>query len=296
MLARLPHKFCFGCEPLGGQDWGKFAVQDVERAVERSLELGVSFFDTAAVYGLGLSEERLGRALGSRRYDVVIATKGGLSWSTKSNSPSGRAHVSRDSSIKAMRNGVEASLRRLGLDCLPIYYVHWPDVDTPFQETFEALMTLKYEGKIASIGCSNFSLQQLAESLCYADIEYVQMPVNLLDSNVSDEILYFCQHNGIGVVAYNVLAQGLLTGKYSKDSRFPVSDRRSRLPQFSGEVFLKTMDRVEQLKLQASKNNVDLTTYSVRWALSRPGVASVITGIKNVDQLEANLQAIKGVE
>ena len=292
MRVKPAEKFCFGCEPLGGKDWGEFALQDVERAVVRSVELGVSFFDTAAVYGLGLSEERLGKTLGSRRHDVVIATKGGLSWSTKSTSANGRARVFRDSSAKAIRNGVEASLRRLRLECLPLYYIHWPDLATKFKETFDTLMELKSEGKISSIGCSNFTVQQLMECRCYADIDYVQVPVNLMDSNMSDQMLRFCEQNGVGVIAYNVLAQGLLTGKYSKDARFLSSDRRSRLPEFSGELFLETMDRVELLKSQARKHNLDLTTYAIRWALSRPGVTSVITGIKNVVQLETNLKAI----
>jgi len=116
---------CFGCEPLGGRDWGAVDVTAIEVAIRESVELGVNFFDTAAVYGLGESERRLSIALGSRRHDVIVATKGGLSWSAPL--ADGRATVFRDSTRSSIRLGVEHSLRRLRLDRLPIFYVHWPD-------------------------------------------------------------------------------------------------------------------------------------------------------------------------
>src|SRR6185312_8099008 len=128
-------RICFGCEPLGGMDWGEVDFNAVASAVERALELGVNFFDTAAVYGLGLSEERLAAILGRRRHDVVIATKGGLAW--KIGRPGSRAIVSRDSSLPCLRHGVEASLRRLQLDRIPVYYIHWPDPNTEIRHAFE---------------------------------------------------------------------------------------------------------------------------------------------------------------
>jgi aryl-alcohol dehydrogenase-like predicted oxidoreductase len=148
-------RLCFGCEPLGGIDWGVVDVAGIGSAIDRALDLGIDFFDTADVYGLGLSEERLSQTLGHRRHDVVIATKGGVSWSTPTSQS--RASITRDSSPSYLRTAVENSLRRLRLDVLPIYYVHWPDPSTPIEATFAELEKLRTEGKIGSLGCSNYS-------------------------------------------------------------------------------------------------------------------------------------------
>ena len=118
---------CFGCEPLGGTDWGDINVGDIENAIHKALDLGINFFDTAGVYGLGLSEERLSKILGNRRNDVIIATKGGLTWKE---SQLDRSVVIKDSSPLAIKKDIECSLRRLRLETLPIFFVHWPDINT----------------------------------------------------------------------------------------------------------------------------------------------------------------------
>ena len=281
---------CFGCEPLGGTDWGDVKIDDIRDAIHKSLDLGVNFFDTAAIYGLGLSEERLSKILGQQRHDVIIATKGGLTW--KNNEASGRAIVVRDSSPKAIRKDVEGSLRRLRLEVLPIFFVHWPDNNTLIEDTFCELMRLKDEGKINSIGCSNFSAQQVQQACNVSQVDYIQMPVNILGGPLDQNISDVCIEREIKVIAYNVLANGLLTGKYNEDSNFLENDRRSRLPLFKGREYRHALDRVNELKVEAAKNNSSVLQYAINWSLMQKNVSSVILGIKNSKQIEDNWSAI----
>jgi aryl-alcohol dehydrogenase-like predicted oxidoreductase len=276
----------FGCEPLGGTDWGQIDVSDIASAIARALELGVNFFDTADIYGLGASEERLSEILGAKRHEVVIATKGGLSWT---NAPSGgRAIISRNSSPKYLRSAVDASLRRLRIDRLPVYFIHWPDPNTEISATFECLAKLCDEGKIGKIGCSNFSAAQVRAACEVSEVSFVQLPVNLLGEDISLEMAELVKEKTIDVVAYNVLANGLLTGKYDENSRFAQDDRRARLPLFQGERYRRALRQVADISVMAADENLTCTQYAISWVLRRPGVVSAILGIKNCEQIEVN--------
>ena len=280
---------CFGCEPLGGTDWGNVDLDSIKNAIHVALDLGVNSFDTAGVYGLGLSEERLSEILGNHRHDVIIATKGGLSWERSS---SGRAVVIKDSSPSAIRRDVENSLRRLRLDTLPIFFVHWPDSNTPIEETFFELLQLKNEGKVGLIGCSNFSAEELLRANSVSKVSYIQMPMNILSGPLDREISDVCTENGIEIIAYNVLANGLLTGKYNKNSSFPENDRRSRLSLFRGERYYKNLDQIKKLKIIAKAENKNILQYSINWALKQNNVSSTILGIKSPRQIVANWYSI----
>lgn len=283
-------KICFGCEPLGGVDSGNVDLDEITKAIHKALDLGVNFFDTAGVYGLGLSEERLSKILGNLRNKVVIATKGGLSWKKSSTK---RSDVFKDSSPIAIRRDVEKSLLRLRLECLPIFYVHWPDENTPIQNTFFELLKLKNEGKIMSIGCSNFSVHQLSEACKITKVDYLQLPINLLSGKLNDEISQFCTNNKIKLIAYNVLENGLLSGKLNKNSFFPENDRRSRLPLFKGEKFINVLKRIDELRIEAEKNNNTLLQYAINWVLVQKNLCSVIIGIKNSEQIIENCSFVK---
>src|SRR5690606_37356832 len=143
--------FCFGCEPLGGTDWGDIDLAECENAVRHAYERGVRFFDTADVYGLGASEERLSRALAGNRFEAMIATKGGVRWSSDEG---GRARTWRDLDPAYLRGAVDDSLRRLRIDSIGLYYLHWPDERTDLRETLECLAEMKLSGKIQRIGLS----------------------------------------------------------------------------------------------------------------------------------------------
>lgn len=283
-------RICFGCEPLGGADWGQVSVPDIASAIDRALELGVNFFDTADVYGLGMSEARLSEILGVRRHDVVIATKGGMSWQAVTSGQ--RAAIARDSSPKYLRAAVEASLRRLRLDCLPVYFVHWPDPHTEIRDTFEFLSKLQDEGKIAQIGCSNFSAAQVRTAGEVSKISFVQLPVNLLGEDIEPEMAELAKEKAIAVVAYNVLANGLLTGKYNASSQFAQDDRRSRLPLFKGETYRRALEKVARISVMAKTENLTCAQYAISSVLQRSGVVSAILGVKNREQIEENYSGL----
>ena len=280
---------CFGCEPLGGTDSGDVDLNEIKKAIYKALDLGVNFFDTAGVYGLGLSEERLSKILGSRRHEVVIATKGGLSWKESS---SVRSIIIKNSSPVAIRRDIESSLKRLRLDCLPIFFIHWPDNNIPIEDTFNELSKIKNEGKIKSIGCSNFSAQQLRTACNISQVDYVQLPTNLLSGEIDSEVSNICAKKKIKVIAYNILENGLLAGKLDKDTNFPENDRRSRLPLFKGTEFINALNKVEQLKVKAAENDNNLLQYSINWVLMQKNISSVIIGIKNQRQISENFSMI----
>lgn len=280
---------CFGCEPLGGTDWGEVDIDAIEKAINIALELGLNFFDTAGVYGLGLSEERLSKILGNRRHDIVIATKGGLSWK---NSNSGREIITKDSSPLSIRADVESSLKRLRLEVLPIFYVHWPDSNTNIEDTFYELSILKNEGKINSIGCSNFSAEQIIQACSVTDIDYLQTPMNILDGPIDQSLSDVCLNNNINIIAYNVLLHGLLTGKFDINSNFPRNDRRSRLPLFKGSKFKNAIEKIEDLKIKAFKTNNSLSHHAINWVLTQKNVSSALIGIKSPKQMIDNWSAI----
>ncbi len=290
MMGHGLSQLCFGCEPLGGTDWGAVDIAEVGRAIDRALDLGVDFFDTAAVYGLGLSEERLSQVLGHRRHEVVIATKGGVSWSKADRGA--RASVTYDSSPEKIRAAVHCSLQRLRLDVLPIYYIHWPDPKTPVEATFSELEKLRSMGKIRSLGCSNYSADQLDRACQVANVKYVQLPINVLEGGLGPDMLAVCARHHLGIVAYNVLAHGLLSGKYNESSRFAPDDRRSRLPLFQGQRYRDALAIAEQIRVEANFEQLTAAQYAIQWVLRQPLVASAIVGIKGVKQLEENAAGV----
>ncbi len=280
--------FCFGCEALGGADWGDDVnIVEIGNAIERAIDLGVNFFDTADVYGLGLSETRLSKILGERRHDLLIATKGSVSWRHKTN---GRALINIDCSPDYIRSAVENSLERLRVDRIPVYYLHWPEKGRDVAQAVDVLYELKNSDKIGVIGCSNFSAEQLQRALQCAPIRFLQIPVNILMNWLDAEIVDVCNQNGIGIVGYNVLASGLLTGKYDANTVFSSSDRRSRLSQFTGEGLRASINQVERLRIKAEYSGISLTQYSIQKVMDSPGVEAAIIGIKRSKQLDENIR------
>lgn len=279
-------KICFGCEALGGVDWGSVDILEIEKAISMALELGINFFDTAAIYNLGLSESRLANVLGSKRKEVIIASKGGLSWDKKTSAK--RAMVSRDSSETAIRKGVEDSLRRLKIERIPIYYIHWPDRCTSFSETFGCLNNLVEEGKIGEIGCSNFSVDELRSVLKISDISFLQIPANILRDSVVPEVSRLAKANDFQIVGYNCLASGLLTGKYSPGHKFEINDRRSRQDEFRGDMFRSSLAFVSQIKKRAVASGLTTAQYSLKTLIEDEQVSAAIVGIKSIQQLEEN--------
>jgi aryl-alcohol dehydrogenase-like predicted oxidoreductase len=282
-------RIAMGCEPLGGTDWGTVDVEAASAAVSAAVDAGINFFDTADVYGLGLSEERLSRALGPRRHDVIIATKVGIRWDQVPTG--GRALTYRDASAGYLDGAVEASLRRLAIDALPLLYVHWPDPATPLVETMEALARMKSSGKLKHLAVSNFSSDQIRQAHGIATLSAVQLEYNLLNQQAALEIFPTCRELAIPIVAYGPLAQGLLTGKYGASWCFAENDRRHRLPHFAPLQRRAAEQCLAKLAVVAARHGKTVTQTALRWALDGPGVTAVIGGAKSPVQVVENAAA-----
>ncbi len=280
----------FGCEPLGGTDWGLVDQDLAIAAVSRALELGINFFDTADVYGLGQSEQLLSKALGQRRHDVIIATKFGVNW--KESNGCRRAKTFLDSTPYRVVEALENSLRRLRVDTIPLYLIHWPDPNTPLADTMEALMRCQEAGKIKYIGVSNFTSHQIREANQMVSLAAVQLQYNLIDHRAERELLPCCQELEISALAYGPLAQGLLTGKHGSDSRFGQDDRRHRLPHFQGNKLKEGLRIVGQLEKLGAKLQRSSTQVALRWVLEYPAISCAIVGAKLPAQIEHNVGAL----
>lgn len=273
-----------GCWAVGGHGWGKVNDEDSIRAVRCALENGITFFDTADAYGLGKSETLLARAFGSSRNNVVIASKGGVRWGE-----SGK--IWSDISPAYLRSAVENSLKRLKLDCIPLYYIHKPDGVTPICESVALLERMREEGKIGAIGVANFSADQLAEALQVAPVSAVQARLNVFDRSACNDLLSLCTRHDITLVAWGALADGLLTGKFTGNSRFSDDDHRSRMPEFKGEAFLENLKSIELLEQFAASRRHKLSQLALRWVLDYSKMTCALFGAKTDSQVMQNLGA-----
>jgi len=277
---------------LGCNNFGmRCDAQQTAAVVHAALDLGVTLFDTADIYGnRGGSEELLGKALGSRRGDVVIATKFG--------GPMGEGPYTRGASRRYVHAAVEASLRRLGTDWIDLYQIHFPDAHTPQEETLQALDEIVRSGKVRYIGCSNFAAWQLADAQWIsrdgglASYVSAQNLYNLLDRRIERELVPACAHFGVGVLPYFPLASGFLTGKYRRGSPPPEGTRLAGAGPM-GERLLtdENFDQIDALDAFARECGRNLLELAVGWLASRPCVASVIAGATRPEQVAANVEA-----
>ncbi len=278
----------FGTWELGGE-WGAFNEREGIEAIQYARRLGVNLFDTAQGYGFGASERLLAKALRDeldrRRDELVIATKGGLRLDDE------RGLV-RDASRAWLREGVEQSLRALGLDHVDIYQVHWPDPDTPFAETAGALQELVDEGKIRHVGVSNFDSSQMVEFEGTRPVGTLQAPYHLFRREIeSDQLPYAAEHQ-IGVLVYGPLAHGLLTGALDKDTRFESGDWRSGAPFFTGEDFRRNLATVRELERLASEElGCSVSQLAIAWTLVNPAVHVAIVGARSTSHIEESIGA-----
>jgi myo-inositol catabolism protein IolS len=275
-------RLAFGCEPLGGTDWGQVDEHEIMAAIREAYERGVTLFDTADIYGLGASEVLLADALGDLRTRVVIATKGGVRWRCIPGDV--RAATFLDTSPAEMVESLEGSLRRLRLEQIPLYQIHWPDGQTAVEDTVDALARCVESGKVRFIGCSNFSAQDLAAANRRAPLASIQLPFGLIHRDTAATFAE-ARRRGMTTLAYGCLAQGLLTGKYGPDAVFDADDRRSRLPHFATDQSA-VRDRLAQVSRQVGRSPAQV---AVRWVLDSGLVSSAIVGIKSVQQLRENL-------
>ena len=278
-------RIAFGTWQIGG-DWGSFDTDAAVQAIQLAREQGVNFFDTAQAYGFGKAEQILGKALASdlrhRRDEVVIATKGGIN-------PGG--DPSRDAGRANLRDGVEQSLRALGVDHIDLYQVHWPDTRTPPEETAGALQELVDEGKIRHVGVSNYTTAQLTAFDRTRAAETLQPPYHLFRRAIEVDPLPYAREHDIGVLAYSPLGSGLLTGALGPDSTFAPDDWRSQSSAFQGENLRRNLAVVDRLAEFASDKNASVSQLAIAWVLAQPGVHVAIAGARQPAHVETSLAA-----
>jgi aryl-alcohol dehydrogenase-like predicted oxidoreductase len=283
----------YGCWEVGG-GYGDVEVDDFERAVDRSLDLGVNCFDTAEGYGMGASEKALGKALGSRRDEAVIVTKFGMNYRDKPNL--------RDSSRERVLASIDKSLERLGTDRVDVFMIHWPDRETPFEETMTALDDVVQAGKARFVGVSNFKVEEIEECMNVRRVDVAQYGRHLFDRRMDEKVLPYCLDQGIGVMAYGSLAFGLLTGSFTEDHDFGSEDWRSRQGNmgsiklfaslFGPEAFPSNVRAVNDIKSIAEKYGKSLPQLALRWVLSHPAISTALVGCRNVAEVEDNAGAV----
>ena len=275
----------FGCWAIGGHGYGKVDDNESIEAIKKALDSGINFFDTADVYGFGHSEEILGKALGTQRNDVIIATKFGINW--KEN-----GHTFKDCSAKRVVKALENSLRRLKLETIPLYQIHWPDPNTTLQETMGALIDCQKSGKIKYIGCSNSNGVLIEQIQKIGRIESLQSSYSLLDRAVEKGVLQCCQKFNMAFVGHSPLARGFLSGKYKIGHKFLELDTRNESSYFSRRHLTEKKRLLDKMTKLGEHYRKTVSQVALRWLLDNPMVTCVVVGLRNIHQVKENIASM----
>lgn len=281
--------------------WGSTDRNDAIEAIRASYDLGVTSIDTAPIYGQGTSEEIVGEAIkGLPRDQFQLLTKFGMRWDSDqgdfafhSKNNDGEAieiykYAGKDSVIYEC----EQSLKRLGTDYIDLYQIHWPDVTTPIDETFEAVSRLVEQGKVRYVGVCNYNAAQMAEAERTIPLVSNQIPFSMVNRGVEDETVPYCIQHGKSVLAYSPLERGLLTGKIHAGYTFQEGDHRASLPHFQPDFIEKANILLERIKPLADDKKVSLSQLVLRWTIERAGITVALAGARNAEQAVQNAKAI----
>jgi aryl-alcohol dehydrogenase-like predicted oxidoreductase len=274
-----------GTWAIGGLEWGGADDDESIATIQQALEFGITLIDTAPIYGNGHSEEVVGRALSGRRDSAIVATKVGLEWDE-------HGVVHRNSSRTRIEKEIEDSLRRLQTDYIDIYQIHWPDLETPIEDTARTMQRLLESGKIRAIGVSNFSPEQMDCFRQVAPLHTVQPPYNLFERAAEREVLPYAGSHGITGITYGALCRGLLSGRMREDTQFVGDDMRRTEPKFQQPYYgdyLRAAKRLDDLAHQRFGNRI--INLAIRWVLDQPGVGVALWGARHPQQLNAVPQA-----
>ncbi|HEX4005965.1 MAG TPA: aldo/keto reductase [Acidobacteriaceae bacterium] len=280
----------YGAWAIGGGNW-EFAwgAQDDEeslRTIERALDSGINWIDTAAIYGLGHSEEIVGKAIQHRAQRPLVFTKCSMRWHADRS-------IWRSLKRSSLEQEVESSLRRLGVDTIDLYQIHWPNPEDEIEEGWETLARFQEQGKVRFIGVSNFTVEQMKRAQKVAPITSLQPPYSLLRRDIEAEILPFCLENNIGVINYSPMLSGMLTGKMTAERvrDFPEDDWRKRSPNFQPPKLERNLALVEVLRQIGRVHGVEPGVVAVAWTLRHPAVTAAIVGARRPDQVDGVLTA-----
>lgn len=276
-----------GTWAMGGsvELWGHVDDRESIAAIHQALDYGINLIDTAPIYGLGHAEEIVGKAIQGRRDEVILGTKCGLVFPK-----SERQVPARDLSRKRILRECQDSLRRLRTEVIDLYQCHWPDPETPIRETMDALMTLKDQGKIRAIGLSNYGCERIAAAREYGPVDSLQPPFSMLRRRAADDLLPYCIEHGIGVIPYDSLAKGLLTGKFEPDAK--LKDIRAQDPEFIGARYQRNLKLVAALTEVAAGYEKTVAQLAINWTVSFPGVTAPLIGVKRPSQVVENVGGV----
>ena len=294
----------FGAWAIGGWMWGGTDVNESIDAIRASIDHGVNTIDTAAIYGMGFSEELVAKAIEGRREQVVIATKCGMRWDSPARGDQGAepwqtkdnggndVTVRKNSKPDSIAYECEQSLRRLQTDVIDLYQIHWPDSTTAVEDSMAAMVKLKEAGKIRAIGVSNYDVEWMKRAKAVAPLASLQPPYSLIQRKIEAEVLPFCRKEEIGVIVYSPLERGLLTGKVGPDRTFPPGDHRAGHKYFKPESRARVQRALEKIQPIADAHGASLAQVVINWTISEPGITAALVGARNAEQAVHNAGAM----
>lgn len=281
-----------GTFAMGGWRWGSTNEKDAINGIHVSIDVGINFIDTAPVYGQGLSEDFVGRAIAGKRNKLVLATKCGLVWHTDRGIRFSEANdgtpIYKYQGAESIRYEVEQSLKRLRTDYIDLYQTHWQDPTTPIEETMTELLKLKEEGKIRAIGVSNANIEHLEEYSRYGKVDTDQEMYSMLDRKMEQSQLPWCSEHNTSFLAYGPMARGLLTGKMGPDRQFPDDDQRKTNPRYAVENRQRVTAMHAKIAPLIEKYGVNGGQLVIAWTLAQTGISHVLCGARNADQAMEN--------
>ena len=280
----------FGSWAVGGGEWahgwGAQNDRDSVEAIQRAVELGINWIDTAAVYGLGHSEEIVGQAIAGMQHKPYIFTKCSLVWDEN-------RQVGNSLKAASVRRECEQSLKRLGVDAIDLYQIHWPNPEDEIEEGWTEMAKLKEEGLIRHIGVSNFSIGQMRRLQGIAPIATLQPPYSMLRRSIESEILPFCQEHNIGVIVYSPMLSGMLTGAMTREraANFASDDWRRNNKEFQEPRLSYNLELVELLRRTGAVHGRSPAEVAIAWVLAHPAVTAAIVGGRSAAQVEGVIGA-----
>lgn len=266
--------------------WGPQDDDASIRTILAAIDAGINWIDTAPIYGCGHSETVVGRALKQRPQKPLVATKCGLLWNEKREKVNCLNHAS-------IIRECEDSLKRLGVEVIDLYQMHWPQPDERLEEGWEAMATLVQQGKVRAIGASNYTVSQLERAAKIHPVASLQPPYSMLRRDIENDLLPFCGEHKIGIVCYSPMQKGLLTGKFSKEhmQTLAADDHRRSDPNFNSERFEQNLKIVDALKAIAQRNGKTVAQLAIAWVLRKEKVTAAIVGARKQKQIEETVQA-----
>jgi aryl-alcohol dehydrogenase-like predicted oxidoreductase len=281
----------FGAWAIGGGDW-EFAwgAQDDKEsidAIKKGIDLGINWIDTAAVYGLGHSEEVVGKAIKSMSQRPYIFSKCSMCWDSE-------RKIYHSLKAASVREEIENSLRRLDIEALDLYQIHWPNPEEEIEEGWSTLAELKKEGKVRHIGVSNFNVEQLKRAEKIAPVETHQPPYSIVEATYDKEILPYNKQQNTGVIVYSPMYSGLLTGKMTAErvAQMPADDWRRTDPEFQGARLQRNLQLADLLSEIGNGHNVSAGVVAIAWTLHNPAVSAAIVGARSASQIEQTSAAL----